>query len=99
MAEIIWTKPALTDLNYIAEYIALHNPTAAKKLVKTAFNKVGRLQDFPDSGRIPPELPHLNYREIVVPPCRIFYKQQTNVVVILFVMRQEQDLRRFMLSL
>ncbi|EKA2633394.1 type II toxin-antitoxin system RelE/ParE family toxin [Vibrio alginolyticus] len=98
MAEIIWTEPALSDLDDIAEYIALENIVAAKQLVQTIFSKVERLQTFPESGRIPPELEHLSYREVVVNPCRVFYKQDGDKVFILFVMRAERDLRKFLLS-
>lgn len=98
MAEVIWSEPALSDLNDIAEYIALENLVAAKQLVQNVFNKVERLADFPESGRLPPELEHLNYREVVVNPCRVFYKQESDKVYILFVMRAERDLRRFLLS-
>jgi toxin ParE1/3/4 len=98
MAEIIWTEPALSDLNDIAEYIALENIVAAKLLVQTIFSKVERLQTFPESGRIPPELEHLSYLEVVVNPCRVFYKQDGDKVFILFVMRAERDLRKFLLS-
>jgi len=85
-------------LNAIAEYIALQNLTAAKELVQKVFAKVERLEAFPESGRIPPELEHLNYREVVVSPCRVFYRFDGEKVYILFVMRMEQDLRRFMLA-
>jgi len=34
MAQIIWTEPALQDLNNIAEYIALDKVSAAKRLVQ-----------------------------------------------------------------
>ncbi|MFH7566085.1 type II toxin-antitoxin system RelE/ParE family toxin [Oceanimonas smirnovii] len=98
MAEVIWTEPALSDLNDIAEYIALENAVAAKQLVQTVFDKVARLDAFPESGRIPPELEHLNYREVVVNPCRVFYKQDGGKVYILYVMRVERDLRKFLLS-
>ncbi|MEZ9553540.1 type II toxin-antitoxin system RelE/ParE family toxin [Vibrio splendidus] len=98
MAEVIWSEPALSDLNDIAEYIALENLVAAKQLVQNVFDKVERLVDFPESGRLPPELELLNYREVVVNPCRIFYKQEADKVYILFVMRAERDLRRFLLS-
>lgn len=98
MAEIIWTEPALSDLNDIAEYIALENVFAAKQLVQTVFAKVERLEAFPESGRIPPELEHLSYREIVVTPCRVFYKQDAEIIYILFVMRAERDLRKFLLN-
>ncbi|QOD71212.1 type II toxin-antitoxin system RelE/ParE family toxin, partial [Vibrio navarrensis] len=40
MAEVIWTEPALSDLNDIAEYIALENVVAAKQLVQAIFSKV-----------------------------------------------------------
>ncbi|MEZ9472390.1 type II toxin-antitoxin system RelE/ParE family toxin [Vibrio lentus] len=98
MAEVIWSEPALSDLNDIAEYIALENLAVAKQLVQNLFDKVARLVDFPESGRLSPELEHLNYREVVVNPCRVFYKQEGDKVYILFVMRAERDLRRFLLS-
>ena len=98
MAEVIWTSPALDDLNDIAEYIALSNITAAKKLVQKIFETISRLESHPESGKSPLELVTLNYREIIVNPCRIFYKVEANKVYILHVMRQERDLRRFLLQ-
>jgi toxin ParE1/3/4 len=98
MAEIVWTAPALQQLDAIAEYIALDNPAAASRLVQQVFAKVERLQQFPDSGRIPLELPHSIYREVILPPCRIFYRQAGEQVLILHVMRDEQQLRVFMLK-
>lgn len=98
MAEVIWTEPALQQLDAIAEYIALDNPAAARNLVQDVFNKIGRLEPFPASGRIPPELPDSVYREVVVPPCRIFYRQEAQRVFVLFVMREERQLRAFMLG-
>ncbi len=70
---------------------------AAKQLVHTIFSKVERLETFPESGRIPPELEHLSYREVVAGPCRIFYKQEGSKVIILSVIREERHLRNFML--
>ena len=98
MAEIIWTEPALEQLNAIAEYIALDNPVAASRLVADVFHKTDRLADFPQSGRIPPELPNSVYREILVPPCRIFYRQDEHRVLVIYVMREERQLRAYMLE-
>jgi len=98
MAEVIWTEPALYELDAIAEYIALDNPVAASHLVQSVFDKTERLEDFPQSGRIPPELPNSVYREVVVPPCRIFYREDKNRVLILYVMREERQLRAYMLG-
>ncbi len=98
MVRIIWTEPALLDLNEIAEYIAIENRQAAKNLVSTVFEKVKRLADFPLSGRMLSELDQLGYREVIVNPCRVIYKVDQQHVYVLFVIRQEQDLRRFMLD-
>lgn len=97
MAEIVWTTPALSDLNEIVEYIALSNLSAAKKLARKVFDKITRLESHPESGKIPLELKSLNYREVNINPCRIFYKIENDQVYILHVMRQELDLRKFLL--
>jgi len=98
MAQIIWTDPALEDLNEIAEYIALDKPSAARNLVREVFNKVKRLEDFPNSGRKPPELNKTRYRELIFPPCRVFYRIEEEKVFILYVMRSERKLRKFILE-
>lgn len=99
MAQIIWTEPALTDLEDIAEYIALDKPLAAKKLVSDVFSTVERLKQFPTSGRKPPELPRsTRYRELVVNPCRVFYREDKSRIYILYVMRSEQLLKKYILN-
>jgi toxin ParE1/3/4 len=98
MAQVIWTEPALDQLDEIAEYIALDNPAAASALVRAVFSKVDRLQQFPHSGREPPELPDSIYREVVSSPCRIFYRLEENVVFIVHVMREEMQLRQYLLG-
>jgi plasmid stabilization system protein ParE len=98
MAEVVWTEPALQELDAIAEYIALDNPAAASDLVQEVFDKTDRLADFPQSGRIPLELPNSVYREVVVTPCRIFYREDEQRVLVLYVMREERQLRAYMLG-
>lgn len=98
MAEVIWTEPALQELDAIAEYIALDNPAAASHMIEEVFDTTERLEDFPHSGRIPLELLNSVYREVVVPPCRIFYREDDSQVLILYVMREERQLRAYMLG-
>ncbi len=98
MAEVIWTEPALNDLNDIADYIAINNIAVAQKLVGEVFSKTNRLEKFPESGRIPEEIAELGYREIIVNPCRIFYKFEQNSVYVLHVLRQERDIRKFIIN-
>ncbi len=98
MAEIVWTNPALEQLEDLAQYIALDKPAAARALVSKVIETVARLAEFPLSGRIPAELPNALYREVVVPPCRIFYRVSDTTVFIIHIMREERVLRAHMLE-
>ena len=98
MARLIWTEPALSDLEAVADYIALDNPAAASHLVKRVFESVDRLERFPNSGKCPPELPRSLYREVVVSPCRVFYRVEGDAVFLLHVMRAERLLCLFLLE-
>lgn len=93
MAEIVWSDPALADLDAIADYIALENPVAASELVQRVLSHVEQLAEHPESGSRPSELKRSRYRQIVEPPCRVFYRHDGNTVVILHVMRSERLLR------
>ena len=98
MAEIVWSEPALSDLDAIADFIALENPLAAAEFVKRIFGHVEQLADHPDSGGRPPELSRSRYRQIVEPPCRVFYRHGGEKVFILHVMRFERLLRKGQLA-
>ena len=98
MSEIVWTNTALEQLDDLAQYIALDKPDAARALVRRVVETVSRLVDFPLSGRVPDELPHSVYREIVVPPCRIFYRYTDTTVFIIHIMREERVLRAHILK-
>ena len=98
MARLIWTEPAIADLEAIADYIALDKPDAAARYVHQVFAAVERLMRFPKSGARVPEIPHFPYRQVVVPPCRIFYRLERADILIVFVMRGEQRLREIDLT-
>lgn len=98
MAQVIWTEPALNDLDALADYIAIENPVAAAALVQRVFRHVEQLETHPESGSRPPELGRSRYRQIVEPPCRVFYRYDGERVLVLFVMRSEQLLRESVLK-
>ena len=50
------------------------------------------------AGRRPPELPRSLYREVVVPPCRVFYRIEGEAVYIPYIMRSERLLRTYLLD-
>ena len=98
MAEIVWSEPALADLDAIADYIALENPVAASELIKRVFGHIEQLVDHPESGSRPQEVGKSRYRQIVEPPCRVFYRYDGHKVFILHVMRSERLLRKAQLA-
>ena len=93
MVEVIWTEAALSDLDAIADYIAVENPEAARRLVARVFQRVEQLVRYPESGSRPRELPRSRYRQIIETPVRVFYRYDGSRVYILYVMRGERRLR------
>jgi toxin ParE1/3/4 len=98
MAQVIWTEPALNDLDAIADYIAIENPVAAAEVVQRVFGHVEQLEAHPESGTRPPELKRSRYRQLVEPPCRVFYRYDGEKALVLFVTRSEQLLRKSLLQ-
>ena len=98
MAEVIWAEPALNDLDAIADYIALDNPEAARRLVQKIFEHVDHLESNPRLGSKPQELKGWRYRQIIEPTCRIFYREDSGRVLILHLMRSERVVRSELLS-
>jgi addiction module RelE/StbE family toxin len=90
MAEVIWTEPALADLDAIADYIALENPKAASELVRRVFDHVEQLAAHPLSGPKLPEFRGWRYRQIIDPPCHVIYRHEQSTVHIVYVVRGER---------
>lgn len=93
MAEIIWTIPALNDLETILEYIALDDPLAANRFAKRVFEETDRLKLFPLSGSVPKELHGTKYRKLVVSPIVIYHRKEKKQVYIVHVSRGEVKFR------
>lgn len=98
MVEIVWSEPALSDLDAIADYIALEDRAAAAALVKRVVSHVKHLPNHPESCSRPLELKRSRYRQVVEPPRRVFYRYDEHKVFILHVMRSERLLRKKLLA-
>ncbi len=94
MAELIWTLPALNDLDAIADFIALDKPEDAKKLVRKIFGHVDVLERHPEAGGRVPKLKGGLCRQVVEPPCRVIYRIEGDKVFIVHVLRGETRLIR-----
>ncbi len=80
MVEVIWAPSALDDLDSIAEYIARDSPELASLFVGRLIEATDRLQEFPLSGRIIPEINHPDCREIIYGSYRIMYRIERSEV-------------------
>lgn len=98
MAEVIWTEPALSDLEAIADYIALDNPAAARALVQRVIAHVKQLADHPLSGSKLSKFKGWRYRQIIEPSCRAIYRHEKGRVHILHIVRGERLLHQALVT-
>lgn len=87
-----WSPLALECVEDIARYIAQDNPDAAVRWVVALFDAVERLADFPQSGRVVPEIGIRRIREVIFGAYRVIYTVRDKVEV-LTVRRGSQLLR------
>ncbi len=80
--KVIWSPLALEKVGDIADYIALDKESAAKKWINDIFDKAENIGDFPEIGRLVPELNNPNYREIIFGNYRIIYTVKTEVKIL-----------------
>ncbi|MBI5193899.1 MAG: type II toxin-antitoxin system RelE/ParE family toxin [Nitrospirae bacterium] len=79
---MIWAPSALEDVNSIAEYIARDSVDRAALFAMRLIEATDRLQDFPLSGRIIPEIGDSSCLEIIYGDYRIMYRNPiTNKVI------------------
>jgi plasmid stabilization system protein ParE len=90
--KVEWSPLALERVEDIAQYIARDDPDAAVRWVVELFDTVGRLADFPESGRIVPEVGIRRIREVIFGAYRVVYSVREKVEV-LTVRRGSQLLR------
>ena len=91
MTKIIWSGPAIRELEAALDFIALDNPEAADRLGRAIHQAVGRLRAFPESARMVPELENPRIREVVHGPFRVVYEVRDDLVEILATVRSEQN--------
>lgn len=89
---IVWSPLALERVEDIAQYIAEDKPSAAAEWVEGIFDTVERLSDFPESGRIVPEVGGRRIREVIFGAYRIIYSVRDQIDI-LTVRRSSQLLR------
>ena len=90
--KIIWSPLAMERVIEIAQYIAQDSLNSAQKWVESTFQAVERLETFPKSGRMVPEIMQDEFREILHGNYRIIYRLQRECISILTVKHGRQIL-------
>jgi addiction module RelE/StbE family toxin len=80
--KIVFTKPAIADLEALVSYISRDNPQAAEQFGYDIVEKAEKLDQFPLLGRVVPEFKIENIREIIHRPYRIVYRVREDQKVI-----------------
>ena len=91
---VVWSAPAVADLEAIWDYVALDSPQNARDLVRRLLDAVAHLEHFPAMGRAVPEDPRGTGRELVVVSYRVLYEVGSETVEILGVVHARRDLGR-----
>jgi len=93
MVRIEWTDRSLEDLNQIHEYIARDSKNYANLFVKKIYETVQKLKDFPNIGRVVPEVNNPSVREVIFQNYRIIYRKMNNYVEIITIIHGSRLLR------
>ena len=93
MAKVIWAPAALQDVDAIAEYIARDSADQAALFATRLIEVTDRLADYPESGRIIPEIASPSCREIICGAYRIMYRLEGAEAWITGIVHGAQDWR------
>ncbi|MBM3268553.1 MAG: type II toxin-antitoxin system RelE/ParE family toxin [Candidatus Sericytochromatia bacterium] len=82
---LTWSKDAREALRKIADYLDSFSPRAAQETVLRILARAEQGLDYPDSGRIVPELADSDTREFIEGTYRIVYRRGKEAVTVVAV--------------
>ena len=93
MTRLLWSPQAVEDVEAIRSFVARDSELYANLLVERIVAAVDRLDSFPFSGRVVPEVGDESLREVVYGNYRIVYRVKPEVVEIVTVFHSARLLR------
>jgi plasmid stabilization system protein ParE len=91
--QLRWTEHAVTQLGSIAEYISLASPVYAEQIVERIVGRLAQAVEYPESGRVVPELAQPSVRELIEMPYRLIYRVDAARITVLSILHGRQELR------
>jgi addiction module RelE/StbE family toxin len=92
--KIFWTKEAILRLQEIQNYISRDNTAAAIEFVNELISVAETISDYPEKGRIVPELSIEKIREVLHKNYRVVYLIKKNSIDILTLFEGHQLLKK-----
>ena len=86
-----WSIPAKNDLKQVHDYIAKDSKYYAQKVVQEIVAKTETLIDFPEIGRVVPEISDQGIRELIVYSYRLVYEISKTEIDILAIIHGRRD--------
>lgn len=87
MTALRWTEQAVQDLESIRDFIERDSPRYGRLVVERLFDATSRIEAFPKSGRMVPEVGREDVRELIVGDYRIVYQLTDGMAVLITVYR------------
>jgi plasmid stabilization system protein ParE len=85
VTRVIWTREAVEDVEAIKAYVARDSVRYAALLAERIVAAVGRLESFPESGRVVPAVGDAGLREVIHGTYRIVYRIQAESIQVVTV--------------
>ena len=92
---LVWSPEAIEDIESIAAYIARDSPWYAKAVASKIVEIAETIPDFPELGRVVPEIGETSIRERFVHRYRIIYRLDQTSVLVAAVIHGRQDFEPF----
>ena len=86
-----WSKTATGDLRKIYNYISSDSEVYAERVVNEIISKSEYLKEYPNIGRVVPELNNSKVRELIVYSYRMVYQLENENIEILTLVHSRKN--------
>ena len=99
--QVVWSEPARLDILGIVDYIASDSPLNAERILDRLEVRAATLDQFPERGRVVPELHQegiTTIRELIERPWRIVYEFDGKIVSVIGVFDSRRHLQSILME-
>ena len=90
MTVVRWTDQAVEDLRSIRLFIERDSPRYGRLVAERLYEAISRIELFPYSGRMVPELDREDMRELIVGDYHIVYRVDGEIALLLTIYRSSR---------